>query len=273
MCRSSNKNVNKNYESIRRAGICACLSYFFLVLLIYIILVLGCGKSENIILKDSFNESELDASIWKITVSGDFSDKRVDIYDKDPSVKKDMRLRIKAGTISTTSPVKTLGVMCHEIIDFTDGITIEGELDWNSQRNGSYLSAVIMLSPEVLENMDKMADLIALEYSGVPPGKNIKVVMSKKIRRSLKVLYKDSGPSDALGRGAGRDPGNESIFFRIYIDKENIQFSENKTDKISLSPHALNFTSGYFYIQMRSGTNYPDREIYFDNVRIYRGKS
>ena len=36
----------------------------------------------------------------------------------------------------------------------------------------------------------------------------------------------------------------------------------------SLSNHNLNFTTAYIYLQMSSGTNYPSREVYFDNILV-----
>ena len=51
-------------------------------------------------------------------------------------------------------------------------------------------------------------------------------------------------------------------------DKKNLKIIENGKYIYNSSANDLTFTSAYLYLQMSSHSNYPSREIYFDNVAV-----
>jgi hypothetical protein len=225
-------------------------------------------QKDVTIIQDDFQEGGLDLSQWEQTSDGDFSKMIVDVQDVDPTKKTDFRLRLLANTIGTSDPVKSLGVMNKTLIDFSQGVMISFDLDWNNQRNGCYLTASMYLCPAKSKNPKKEKDWVKFEYVGVPPGQNVRTNIWANISGALKQLYTDWGPRDPDGRPQGIPKGHINHNIRILLDVSNIQIFEDGNELYPLSPHNLNFTTAYLYLQMSSGTNYPSREVYFDNLLV-----
>lgn len=84
---------------------------------------------------------------------------------------------------------------------------------------------------------------------------------------AMRELYTDWGPEGENGKLQGWPvkPGSHQI--KLLLDSKGIRvWADSK--QLCYSLHLLNFTSGYLYLQMSSGTNYPDREVYFDNIIV-----
>lgn len=222
----------------------------------------------RIIIQDDFEHDTIDESQWIITSEGDFAAKMVDILDVDRTGGVDRRLRVGANTTGTADSDKFLGVMNQRMIDFSGGVTISFELDWNSQRNGSYLTASAYVSPSIGNNPKNEKDWIKFEYAGVPPEGNVRTNVWATINGALRQPYTDWGPRDSAGRPQGRPKGGTSHKIQIYLDSRQARIAEDGIEIYPLSPHNLTFTSGYLYLQMSSGTNYPFRELYFDDVLV-----
>ena len=104
-------------------------------------------------------------------------------------------------------------------------------------------------------------DWLKFEYVGVPPGLNARSVVTTKVDGKIRSLYTEGWPENRTGRHIANQHVN------IIIDNRSFKIIENG-DEIFESSHDLSFTSAYIYLQMSSHSNYPDREIYFDNVMI-----
>ncbi|MBM3238566.1 hypothetical protein FJZ31_19905 [Candidatus Poribacteria bacterium] len=225
------------------------------------------NQREKVIFSEHFDRGNLDASRWKITQDGEFNQFAVDVKDIASSADVDYRLRIMANTIGTSDPVKYLGARSQVKIDFSQPTEIAFDLDWNAQENGCYLTAGLYICPVESENPKKEKDWIKFEWVGVPPGKNIRANVWASANGAMKELYTDWGPEGENGKPQGWPvkPGNHRI--KLLLDSKGIGvWADSK--QLCYALHSLNFTSGYFYLQMSSGTNYHDREIYFDNIIV-----
>lgn len=215
---------------------------------------------------DDFNDPNLNHEKWKITRKGDFKISIIDIFDKGSESKRDYRLRLRADTVNTRDDtVKCHGVRCRYQIDLTIPKKISVDLDWNNQTNGCYLTAAIYICPTITtENPQDEENWLRFEYIGVPPGENARCAISTKINNSIRHLYTEGWP----GNRRGRFISYQKIDF--FLNDKGFEILENGKNLYGVKSQVLNFSSGYLYLQMTSHSNYPDRDIYFDNIIISR---
>lgn len=220
--------------------------------------------TNSTILTENFSEGVLNPQTWQITREGDFKESIIDIYDVDPTENVDFRLRLRANTIGTRDDtVKFHGVRSVEKVDFSEGKEISFDIDWNNQSNGCYLTASLYLCPTVTNgNPREEKDWLKFEYAGVPPGRNARCVIASKSDGKVKYLYTEGWPEQKSGRHIAYQR------IRIILDNKGLKIIENGREIYSSPSHGLEFTSAYLYPQMSSHSNYPSREIYFDNVVI-----
>ena len=225
------------------------------------------SNKEKVLCQENFNKGNLDISKWRMTKDGDFNQVAVDVQKVKSRAENDYRLRLMANTLETSDPVKYLGVRSIGKVDFSEPKEISFDLDWNNQQNSCYLTAGLYICPVESENPNKEKDWIKFEWVGVPPGKNIRTNVWAKINGALKQLYTDWGPRNENGRPQGWPvkPGNHRI--KLLLDSKDIRvWADSK--QLCYALHSLNFISGYLYLQMSSGTNYPAREVHFDNIIV-----
>jgi hypothetical protein len=198
----------------------------------------------------------LDAAAWSIVSRGDFQERLVDI--------RDGRLRLRCATIGTDDrTVKTLGVRGASRVELRPGCRLAADLDWNGQANGSYLSAALVLAPAAVDgNPLDTPSWIKVEYHGVPPGKNGRLVVGRRRQGRDLPLFTEGWPE--LHRG-GRPIGLQRLELRFRADG----FEVRENDVIVFdSKEALGFDAAHVYLLMSSHSNYPPRELFFDNVRV-----
>jgi hypothetical protein len=222
--------------------------------------------TEIVELRDNFSNGTLNHKLWQITRDGDFKESTIDVYDVDPSENVDYRLLLRMNTIGTKDDtVKFHGVRSLCIVNFSDGKEISFNLDWNNQSNGCYLTASMYLCPTVTNGSPgEEKDWLKFEYVGVPPGRNVRCVIATKSDGRVKYLYTEGWPEQRTGRHIAYQR------IRIILDDKNksLKIIENGKEIYSTQSHELEFSSAYLYLQMSSHSNYPSREIYFDNVVI-----
>lgn len=220
--------------------------------------------TNSSIFNENFSEGVLNPQRWQITREGDFKESIIDIYDADPTENVDFRLRLRANTIGTRDDtVKFHGVRSVEKVNFSDGKEISFDLDWNNQSNGCYLTASLYLCPAVTNgNPREEKDWLKFEYVGVPPGLNARCVIATKSDGRVKYLYTEGWPEQRTGRHIAYQR------IRITLDDKSLKIIENEKEIYCSQSHGLEFSSAYLYLQMSSHSNYPSREIYFDNVVI-----
>ena len=240
------------------------------IAIMLMIWLVGCDSAmeSHSLFQENFEQGALDSSKWEITVDGDFSDFLVDVYDVDDSEDTDYRLRLQANTIGTSDPLKYLGVRSVRELDFSNGTEVSFDLDWNDQANGCYLTAALYLCPTVSSNPKDEDNWLKFEYVGVPPGRNVRVNVWEKINGVVKAYYTDWGPRDEEDRPIGKylEPGNHRI--ELLLGNNNLRVLEDNEEIYEHADHEPNFTAAYVYLQISSGTNYPTRTVYFDNIMV-----
>ena len=249
------------------------------ILIISILLILslclpGCGSAapNPVLFQEDFNLGSLDGSHWEVTMDGDFSETVVDVTDVDPGETVDYRLRLRASTIDTTDPLKYLGVRSRDTVDFSVARVVTFDLDWNNQSNGCYLTAALFLCPTISNNPKVEDDWLKFEYVGVPPGKNVRINIWEKVDGAVHPLLTDWGPRDEQDKPLGLPLGNSSREIELFLDKASLMVTQDGEEIFPAFEHGLKFTQAYIYLQMSSGTNYPPREVFFDNVLVQPAK-
>jgi len=212
-------------------------------------------------LYDDFDTGAFNPDKWAITKEGDTGEWIVDVIDRNPE-EDDYRLRMGMDTIGTRDDtVKYLGVRSVKSVDLNNERRISFDVDWNNQSNGCYLTASFILCPTITDgNPENENEWVKFEYVGVPPGKNARAVISSKSDGSINYLFMEDWPSQKTGR----EIGNQRI--EIILNDGVIQVSENGTELYQSKDSAIEFTSAHVYLQMSSHSNYPFRDIYFDNL-------
>ncbi|MDD1663723.1 MAG: hypothetical protein LUQ32_00050 [Methanomicrobiales archaeon] len=217
--------------------------------------------------REDFSGGVLNPSRWTVTREGDFRESLVDVRNGDPSATVDGRLRLRLDTIGTRDDtVKFLGVRSLSLMDFTGSREVSLDLDWNNQTNGCYLSASLYLCPTATAgNPEDEPDWLMVGYTGVPPAGNARCTVAEKTGGRVTYLFTDGWP----GQRAGRPIGNQHL--RILVGDDGLRVLENGRELSSSPSYRLPFSSAYLYLQVGSHSNYPAREILFDNILISRG--
>lgn len=221
--------------------------------------------AQKVRFQDDFSEGELSEAKWHIIRQGDFRESTVDVYDVDDKDGVDYRLRLRADTIGTAdNTVKFHGVRSLEKIDLNKETLISFSLDWNKQRNGSYLTAGVYLCPTITDGNPKSEkDWLKFQYVGVPPGRNARAVIAIKTNRRLVQLYTEGWPKQ---QRTGRHIGNQKV--TLILSGKHLTVMENNREIHKAELPGLSFDAAYLYLQMSSHSNYPAREVYFDNIVV-----
>ncbi len=214
---------------------------------------------------ETFAHRSLDRSRWELTADGDFREWAVNVVE--PGGSGDFRLSLGADTRGTRDDtVKFFGVRGVPLIRLDKEARIAVDIDWNNQVNGSYLSAAVVLSPhETTKSPFKLPDWLKVAYVGVPPGKNARMIIGLKKEGREQTLYNEGWPED---NRAGRKIGLQQV--AIVLHDQVLQVWENDELLYDSKAKVLCFDAAYLYLQMSSHSNYPQRTIYFDNIRVRR---
>jgi hypothetical protein len=220
---------------------------------------------ESVLFQEDFDTGLLDTDVWMLTHEGDVKMRITDIFDTDASEGEDYRLRLGIDTIGTRDDtIKFVGVRSESAINISEGThDISFELDWNNQSNGCYLTASFYLCPTATDgNPEEEDEWLKFEYIGVPPGYNARSLIASKVNGRIEYLSTDGWPKQKTGRSIG----NQRI--EIVIDDGRIRVLENGTELFKSEDKVIEYPLTFIYFQMSSHSNYPLREIYFDNVVV-----
>jgi len=170
-----------------------------------------------------------------------------------------------ADTIGTDDrTVKYVGVVGLQKLDLGRDHEIEFELDWNEQTNGSYLAAGIYLSPVLTTTTpESEANWVRFEYVGVPPGRNARGSLALRENARLELLHTEGWPDH---QRAGRKIARQHI--RLHLEQGVLRVFENDELLYDSRKPIVSFSAAYLYLQMSSHSNYPAREVFFDDVIV-----
>jgi hypothetical protein len=217
--------------------------------------------------QEAFDAGALDPARWVRTLDGDFKEHVADVVDVSLHGAHDFRLRLRADTRGTRDDtVKFLGVRTRERFPIRDGTWIAVELDWNDQANGSYLSAGLILAAEPTEeNPLKGRNWLKAEYVGVPPGRKARLAVVACVDGRERTLYTEGWPeTNRTGRKIG------ALELSIVFRGSSFEVRENGDLLFEAADTPLGFDAAHVYLQLSSHSNYPPREVFFDDVRVGR---
>lgn len=208
-------------------------------------------------LQETFSGPALNDRLWSITRKNDFQESTIDIVDG--------RLRLRAATLGTKDEtVKYHGVRTLHPLRLEQPLEISFELDWKDQKNGCYLTAGLFLCPTATDgHPGDERDWLKLEYIGVPPGQNARAWVSARTYGGERVLYDEGWPEK---QRTGRKIGRQKV--RLRWQENTLSLIENDQVLWEREWQGFGFPQAYLYLQMSSHSNYPPREVYFDNVSV-----
>ncbi|MBM3499847.1 MAG: hypothetical protein FJX74_14395 [Armatimonadetes bacterium] len=222
-----------------------------------------CGRAQDlpqtVLFADDFPAPHLDPAKWVHTSLNDFQTEVADVVDG--------RLRMGAATIGTDDrTVKFHGVRTAEpVVDLSQPCEVCVDADWNDQANGCYMTVAVYLCPTVAENPRDEPDWLALQYIGVPPGRNARCWVSVRTAGHEEALLTENWPEERTGRSIGRQK------LHITLDRETLAIAENGASLLEVAEGlGLSFDRAYLYLQHTSHSNYRMREVFFDNVLVGR---
>jgi len=222
------------------------------------------GGERAVIWTENFASGQLDPSRWQPTADGDFRESDVSVVagaDGDST----FRLGVSADTQGTRDDtVKFVGVRAVSPIPLEGKIRISVVLDWNKQSNGSYLTAAVVLCPYGTPgNPFTRSDWVKVEYVGVPPGTNARMVVGLKKGGHERTVYDEGWPET---NRTGRAIGLQHLV--IGFDDRYMQVWENDRLVYESKEKVADFNGAFLYLQMSSHSNYPRRTVYFSDIRV-----
>jgi hypothetical protein len=215
--------------------------------------------------REGFDGGALNPARWVTTRDGDLREGVADVVDVSPAGAHDFRLRLRADTRGTRDDtVKFLGARTVRAFPVTAGTRIAVTLDWNGQANGSYLSAALILSPEATRvNPLRGRRWLKVEYVGVPPGRTARLAVALSAGGRERTLYDEGWPE--VNR-AGRAIGIQELI--LVFQRASFEVWENGERLLAARDTPLGFDVAHVYLQLSSHSNYPPREIFFDELRV-----
>ena len=234
------------------------------------ILLCGLALMVAVIAQGAITETfdgPLTDAQWIVVRSGDAQESVADVVDG--------RLHLRLNTLGTRDDtVKYLGIRTPQALDISEGVEIRYTLDWNQQENGCYLGAGLVLCPTAPEVTDPITHVtsaaapdgeptfLVFDDLGVPPGKNLRAFCTLKRNKLDRYLFTDGWPKNKTGRELNL------IHMRLQLTPQTLRIWENDTLLTEITNLKLPFTQTYLYLRLQSHSNYPAREVYFDDFSV-----
>lgn len=204
-------------------------------------------------LDEPFAANSLDPAVWHPTASGICSVEAVDVSDG--------RLRVRVGTLGQSDLVVGRGLRTTRPLRLAAPCELSLELDWNEQVNGCYLEAGVYLCPAATDvGPEVCSDWWRVVYIGVPPGQKARIWSSLRLNGGERALYSEGWPDQRSGRNIGL----QRISLRW--DMDELRIVENDRLLFALPAASIPFREAYLYLQVKSHSNYPPRDLFFDNI-------
>lgn len=212
------------------------------------------------LLEDRFDA--LDASRWDVV--------RVHDAKADRVVAEGGRLVLAANTLGTDdATVKLRGVRTKAAFAAAPGrgLRVGLVLDWNDQANGCYLTAGVALVPEGAGSDPRaLPDALAFEVVGVPPGKNVRPSLWRRQAGGLRPLFTDGWPQAKAEDRVGRPPRRAR--WTLEVLGEQVRLLED--DRVVHEGPGGLAQPVHVVVFMTSHSNYPERTVLVDDVRVER---
>ena len=132
---------------------------------------------------------------------------------------------VKTSKTASDDTVKFHGVRTAQKLNFSEGLNISFDIDWNNQSNGCYLTASLYLCPTATNgNPGEEKNWFKFEYVGVPPGRNARCVIATKSDGRVKYLYTEGWPEHRTGRHIAYQR------IKIILDDKSLKIIENEKE-------------------------------------------
>ncbi len=212
---------------------------------------------------ERFQGESLDPARWLRTRQHDFQIAEIGLQP-DPEEPEDGRLRLAAATIGTRDvTVKHMGLVHPRALDLTQPTTIEVELDWAHQANGSYLTLGLYLSPELTTvSPSEAPDWLTYRLVGVPPGRTARQEVMRRASGNLQIVDRFGWPAQREGDDTGRTT------VRLEIDGRKLRVLRDAQEVAKVEDSGVRFDRGYLYLEMSTHSNYGLRELFVDGVEV-----
>ncbi len=184
------------------------------------------------------------------------------------------RLTVALDTIGTNdATVKVRGVATKSAFSLGGAVyRFAAAIDWASQTNGCYLSAGLALVPEghpADKDPRAAAEGVSFEWIGVPPGKNVRPYLSKRVKGALVELYTEGWPQPKREDRVGRAPSKERI--TLEVGKSSLRLLEGEKE---LYKGADGLSGKYKLVLFVTGhSNYPARTVHFEGASVAEVRS
>ncbi len=172
------------------------------------------------------------------------------------------RLALSLTTMGITpKPLAVTGV--RSVKPVSGSIDLAFTLDWNRQANGAYLKVAVYLSPHRTDgDPAQLDDWVRVSYIGVPPGDRWRHELAERRGKRLAFLDRAGWPHDRRGRV----PGVAKVHIRWTGGRLELLEGGATLSKVT----ARGWSEHYVYVTLTSHSNYPQRTVYVDGLRLRR---
>lgn len=223
-------------------------------------------RPAELLLDETF-AGPLDPARWDVVRVHDTRTDRVEAADG--------RLALALDTLGTDdATVKLRGLRSREAFELAPGrpLRVSATIDWNDPPNGCYLTAGVALVPEDASGVapdDPRAapDALAFEWVGVPPGRNVRPSLWLRAKGGLRPLYTEGWPQPRREDRVGRHVRTSRV--TLELAPRRARLLEDGVERFAgeaALPGRLRL-----YLLVTGHSNYPERTVFMDDVRVERG--
>lgn len=238
-------------------------------------LVLACAltvahaddaPAPEVLLDERF-ATPLDLARWEVVRVHDTRADRVETSDG--------RLALGLDTLGTDdATVKLRGLRTRDAFELAPGraLRVGATIDWSEQRNGCYLTAGLALVREddaggAPDDPRAAPSALAFEWVGVPPGRNVRPSLWLRAHGGLRPLYTEGWPQPRREDRVGRPPRTSRI--ELELTPGRVRLVEDGVERFAGEVALEGRLRLVLFVTGHS--NYPERTVFMDDVRVERG--
>ncbi len=218
---------------------------------------------DEALLADDF-AAALDDERWEQLRIHDARQDRIATDDGELVLAIDTR-----GTDDAT--VKLRGLRSKEVFEVPADdppLRLEVTCDWTAQRNGCYLSmGVALVAAEEDAGPHAAEDALGFELIGVPPGRKARPFLWQRRAGALSPLYTEGWPQERREERIGREFGRVTLV--LEVGRARVALYEG--GELLHEGEAVLPSRARLVLFVTSHSNYPERAVRFEDVRLTRG--
>lgn len=195
--------------------------------------------------------------IWAPVAAGDVKSSSAEFVESD-------RVRLSLNTLGTNdASVKFIGLRNPRAISLSRRVSFGARLEWTDYPNAAYMSAGLVLSPEVTQgNPLEGPDWIKIQVVGVPPSRRARLLIAHRSGGLERNLFTDGWPEDREGRDIS------SIELEVALEEGRCGVARDGVPVYESGAPLFRFPVAHLYLLMSSHSNYPERSVHFSRLRL-----